>query len=189
EESLAEGGEVSRYLEVAREELRRAARIVTQLRDLHRHTEAENARPTDVNALLGRVLVLAEKELADRDIEVVWEKGSDLVPLMLVPDRIQQVILNIVLNAKDAMPAGGLLRIATSRSEEPDGVCISFTDTGAGIAEDDLEYIFDAFFSTKAEGLGLGLYVTRRIVEEHRGRVTAESKLGEGTTFTVWFPA
>jgi PAS domain S-box-containing protein len=188
EESLVEGGDVSRYLEVAREELRRAARIVTQLRDLHRHSEPDDAVPTDVNALIERVLLLVEKELAGRDVEVVWEGADDLTPVVLVSDRVQQVFLNLVLNAKEAMPGGGVLRIRTSRSREPDGVQITFSDTGTGIASEDLEHIFDAFFSTKDEGLGLGLYVTQRIVQEHEGEISVESTVGEGTTFTVWFP-
>jgi PAS domain S-box-containing protein len=189
EEGLAEGGEVGRYLEVAREELRRAARIVTQMRDLHRHSRLEDATPTDLNALIERVLVLVEKDLSGCGVEVVWEKGDDLVPLMLVSDRIQQVFLNIALNAKEAMPGGGQLRITTRRSKEPDGVQAIFGDTGSGIAAEDLDHIFEPFFSTKAEGLGLGLYVTRRIVEEHRGKITVESEVGAGTTFRIWFPA
>jgi two-component system sensor histidine kinase HydH len=188
EESVAEGGDVARYLEVAREELRRAARIVTQMRDLHRRSHLEDAAPTDVNALIERVLVLAEKDLSQRGVEVVWEKGDGLRPLMLVSDRIQQVFLNIVLNAKEAMPDGGHLWISTQQRIEPDGVEIIFADTGPGIAAEDLRQIFEPFYSTKAEGLGLGLYVTRRIVEEHGGTIQAESEPGKGTTFTLWFP-
>lgn len=189
EEGLAEGGEVSRYLGVAREELRRAARIVTQMRDLHRHSRLEDATPTDLNAMVERVLVLVEKDLGGHGIEVVWEKGDNLVPLMLVSDRIQQVFLNIALNAKEAMRDGGQLCIITHRSQEPEGAQITFADTGPGIAAEDLEEIFEPFFSTKADGLGLGLYVTRRIVEEHGGTIRVESEPGQGTTFTIWLPA
>jgi two-component system NtrC family sensor kinase len=189
EEGLAAGGEVGRYLGVAREELRRAARIVSQMRDLHRHSHLEDAAPTDVNALIERVLVLAEKDFGTHGVEVVWEKGDALAPVMLVSDRIQQVFLNVVLNAKEAMPDGGHLRITTQRSIEPDGIEIVFADTGTGIAAEDLDQVFEPFFSTKAEGLGLGLYVTRRIIEEHGGEIRAESQPGKGTTFTIWFPA
>ena len=189
EEGLAGGGEVSRYLEVAREELRRAARIVSQMRDLHRHSRLEDAAPADLNAMVERVLVLVENDLSGSGVEVVWERGDDLVPVMIVSDRIQQVFLNITLNAKEAMPAGGQLHITTRRSKEPDGMQVVFGDTGTGIAAADLERIFEPFFSTKAEGLGLGLYVTRRIVEEHGGEIRVESQPGEGTTFSVWFPA
>jgi PAS domain S-box-containing protein len=189
EESLAEGGEVARYLEVAREELRRAARIVTQMRDLHRQSRLEDATPTDLNAMVERVLLLVEKDLSGCGIDVVWEKGEDLVPLMLVSDRIQQVFLNIALNAKDAMPEGGQLQITTRRSKNPAGVEVVFADTGTGIAANDLEHLFEPFFSTKTDGLGLGLYVTHRIVQEHRGEIRVESQPGEGTTFTIWFPA
>ena len=102
---------------------------------------------------------------------------------------MQQVFLNLMLNAVDAMPDGGRLQVSTSRTDQPDGVRISFTDSGVGIAPDVLPRIFDVFYSTKPDGLGLGLSISRDIVEQHGGRIEADSFLGEGTTFTVWLPA
>jgi two-component system NtrC family sensor kinase len=105
-----------------------------------------------------------------------------------VRDRIQQVFLNLVLNAIDAMPDGGELRIQAANTEDPSGVEVAFTDTGVGIPPEALEHLFEAFHSTKEDGLGLGLYVNRNIVQEHGGWIGARSEVDEGTTFTVWLP-
>jgi len=159
------------------------------LRDLNRPSKPEERRPTDVNALLEQVLMLTKKQCQKHQIEVNWEVADDLPPLMLVPDRVRQVLLNLVLNAVDAMPEGGRLQVGTSRTGDPAGVCISFADSGRGIAPDTISRVFDPFYTTKPEGLGLGLYITHNIVGEHGGHVEVESRVGEGTKFKVWLPA
>jgi PAS domain S-box-containing protein len=189
EETLAEGGDVGRYLQVALGELRRVARIVAGLRNLIRPSKLGEREPADVNALLKQVLTLSRKNCEERGVEMVWTESPGLPSLSLVLDRMQQVFLNLVLNAVDAMPDGGRLQVSTSRTDQPDGVRISFTDSGVGIAPDVLPRIFDVFYSTKRDGLGLGLSISRDIVEGHGGRIEADSFLGEGTTFTVWLPA
>jgi PAS domain S-box-containing protein len=189
QESLAEGEDVSQYLQIALEELRRAAGIVAQLRDLHRRSEPEEREPADVNALLEQVLMLSEKQCQKRQVEVAWRPEADLPLFMLVPDRIQQVFLNLVLNAVDAMPEGGRLQVSTSQTGRPAGVHVTFSDSGMGIAPDALPHVFDPFYTTKTEGLGLGLYISQNIVEDHGGHIEVESQVGEGTTFTVWLPA
>ena len=133
--------------------------------------------------------MLTRKQCQERGVEVEWRPAGDLPALKLVPDRMQQVFLNLLLNALDAMPDGGRLRVSTGCAGEQAQVWIAFADTGRGIAPDALPHIFDPFYTTKSEGLGLGLYITRNIVEEHGGRIEVESLLGEGTTFTVWLPA
>jgi len=189
EKNLGEGADVSRYLQVAREELRRAAGIVAQLRDLHRLSEPEEKEPTDLNALLEQVLLLCKKKCEECRIQLGWSAADDLPPIPLVSDRIRQVFLNLILNALDATPEQGQLDVITSRTTEPAGVCISFADSGSGIAPGVLPHVFDPFYSTKPQGLGLGLYITHKIVEAHGGRIDVTSRLGEGTTFSVWLPA
>lgn len=188
EESLTEGGDVGLYLRIAREELRRAARIVTQLRDLHRRSSPEEQEPVDLNEVLEQVLVLVRKQMETLGVEVSWERADGLPPVMGVPDRIRQVFLNIVLNAADAMPEGGRLDVEMVRVHEPDGVRATFADTGVGIGPEEIEEIWEPFHSTKPEGLGLGMFIVRRIVMEHKGDVHIESQVGKGTTVTVWLP-
>ena len=193
DKNLAEGADVSRYLEVARQELRRAAGIVAQFRDLHRISEPEEKRATDLNALLEQVLLLCKKKCEECKIQVRWSAGADLPPIPLVPDRMRQVILNLILNGLDATPEGGRLEVSTARTPAteaaPAGVCISIADSGSGIAPEVLPHVFDPFYSTKPRGLGLGLYITRNIVEAHGGHIDVSSRPGEGATFSVWLPA
>jgi PAS domain S-box-containing protein len=188
-ETLAGGGDVSRYLQVALEELRRVARIVTQLRDLNRPPKPEKKEPTDVNGLLEGVLVLSRKQCENRQVEIIWKTAADLPLLLLARDQVQQVFLNLLLNALDAMPGGGRFQVSTTRTSQPAGVRIAFTDSGVGIPPDVLPHVFDPFYSTKPEGLGLGLPISREIVKQHGGHIEMDSQVGEGTTVTVWLPA
>jgi PAS domain S-box-containing protein len=104
QETLAEGNDATEFLEVGLEELRRVARIVAQLRDMYRPSRPEERQPTEVNGLLKQVLTLSRKRCEEQGVDVVWQAVSDLPSLLLVPDQIQQVFLNLVLNAVDAMP-------------------------------------------------------------------------------------
>jgi len=188
QEILREGGDVSQYLQVALEELQRAAGVVAQLRSLHRRPRPEERKHTDVNALLERVLTLSRKQCEDCRVEVVWTGAADLPTLLLTADQIQQVFLNLLLNALDAMPRGGRLRVSTTRTDQPAGARIVFADNGVGIGPDVLTHVFEPFHSTKPQGLGLGLFITGNILREHGGHIEVESQVGEGTTFTVWLP-
>jgi len=189
-ESLDAGDEedVRELIQIAAEELDRAAGTVADLRDLNRPARDEEREPVDVNLQLEHVLVLTGKQCQKCGVEVEWEPAEDLPTLMLVPDRIKQVFLNLVLNALDAMPDGGCLCISTDCADDWGQVVVTFADTGRGIAADVLPNLFDPFYTTKTEGLGLGLYITRSVVEEHGGRIEVDSLLGEGTTFTVRLP-
>ncbi len=188
EETLAEGRDASRYLQVAREELRRTADIVARLRDLHRPSRPEDRGPTDVNALLEQVLDLSRKQCQSHRIEVL-RAMADLPALPLAADQIKQVFLNLLLNAIEAMPQGGQLQVSTTYISQPAGVRIAFTDSGGGIAADVLPHVFEPFYSTRTEGLGLGLFISRNIVKQHGGQIEVDSQVGEGATFTVWLPA
>ena len=107
-------------------------------------------------------------------------------PFLLDANQIKQVVLNLFLNAIDAMPQGGTLKVG-GRVSNP-SVVISVADTGCGIAPEDLKHIFEAFFTKKEKGTGLGLAVTKNIIEEHGGKISVKSKVGEGTTFTLELP-
>jgi PAS domain S-box-containing protein len=189
-ESLETGEEeeVRELLQVAAEELRRAAGFVSDLRDLNRPADSGDRKPVEVNLQIEHVMMLTREQCQKRGVEVKWQPAAGLPTLMLAPDRMHQVFLNLTLNALEAMPGGGRLRIGTDCTGDPAWVRVTFADTGSGIAPDDLSHVFEPFYTTKTEGLGLGLYITRNIIEEHGGRIEVESLLGEGTTFTMWLP-
>ncbi len=189
EEMLEDEREVSRYLEIAMEELGRTADIVTQLRDLGREYGMEARKLVSLNELVEKVLLLTRKRCQNQSVQVEWVPAKTLPLVSLVPERIQQVLLNIVLNAIEAMDAGGLLRISTQLTSQPEGITISVADSGAGIEPGRLPLVFEPFHSTRPEGMGLGLFISKKIVEEHGGRIEATSKPGKGTNFTVWLPA
>jgi len=187
-EAQVQGEDGLRFMEVAMDELRRAARIVHRLRDLGRRGEGRR-EPTSITELVERALVLTRNQTTHTQVAVTWEAEEDLPLLPVMGDRVQQVFLNLILNAIDAMPAGGELRIQATRTDGPPGVRIAFTDTGVGIAPEHAGRLFEAFHSTKQSGLGLGLYVSRSIIQEHGGTISVQSKPGHGSTFTVWLPA
>jgi PAS domain S-box-containing protein len=189
EESLADGKDAGQFLQLATRELERVTSIVGQLRDLNRPPKLEERTLTDVTVLVDHVLVLTSSQCQRQGVEVEWKAADDLPSLRLVPDQIQQVFLNLTLNAVEAMPSGGRLEVSASATDEPLGVCISFADSGKGIAADAASHLFEPFYTTKPDGMGLGLYVTHNIVEEHGGHIEMESREGEGATFTVWLPA
>ncbi len=172
----------------------RASAITSGVLGLAR-PRADRREPTDLVRLVEEVLLLVNKDLTRGRVKLDFQ--SDGRPFARVnPAQIQQVLLNLVINARQAMPRGGTVRVrvandATGRLSE-----VSVTDTGEGIAPGDLRRIFEPFFTTKtgpdAHGLGgtgLGLSVCRDIVEAHHGRLRAESHLGQGTTFTLRLPA
>ena len=99
------------------------------------------------------------------------------------------MLLNLLLNAIEAMPQGGRLQVSTTYTSQPAGVRIAFTDSGGGIAPDVLPHVFEPFYSTRPEGLGLGLFISRNIVNQHGGQIEVDSRVGEGATFTVWLPS
>ena len=180
--------DVEKYVTLARDEVKRAARIVSRLRDVSHPSDAEEGEPTDVNALVDEVLEVSRKNLENQWIRVVRDLAGDLPRLVVAPDRIKQVLLNLVLNASDAMPEGGELTVRSRYVEGTREVRLEIEDQGPGIPEEMMDRLFDPFFSTKEEGTGLGLFVSRNIVQEQGGRIEVESDLGDGSTFIVVLP-
>lgn len=139
-----------------------------------------------INELLDKTLSFLKPELKGSKVKVVKEFDQDLPVFLIDPDRIHQVIVNLVKNSIHAMPKGGTLRIET---EGKDKLCvIRFQDTGVGIPGEVIPRIFDAYYTTKEEGSGLGLMIVHQIVKEHGGRVEVRSNLNQGTTFTILLP-
>jgi signal transduction histidine kinase len=169
------------------EEARRARNIVRDLLDFARQS-GSTAEPCDVNDLLAGTLALLRRQLVSDNVELVEDYASDLPLLTLSANGIKQTFLNLISNAVHAMPYGGTLTVSTEQVRGE--VAVRIADTGTGIPDENLPHIFDPFFTTKpvGQGTGLGLSVSLGIVQEHGGRITVLSRLGEGTLFTVWLP-
>jgi signal transduction histidine kinase len=165
----------------------RAAKIVNGLLNLARPAQVDTG-PVDMNAVINDVLSLLEHQLRTGRIQVRKELASTTPVVLGIEYKLQQVFLNLFLNARDAMPKGGWLSIATSAT--PDGATIEVADTGSGIPADQLSRIYDPFFTTKdiGKGTGLGLSITYGIVQEHGGTITCESAMGQGTRFVLTLP-
>jgi PAS domain S-box-containing protein len=169
----------------------RASEIVNNLLNFSR-TSGSEIGDVDVNKVIADTLALLEHQFKVAKVEVQNALTPKLPAIQGNAGRLQQVFLNLFLNAKDAMPGGGTLRVATLNGESV-SVCVS--DTGTGIAPEHIQRIYDPFFTTKtspregqARGTGLGLSVTYGIIQEHAGKIRVESHPGAGTTFTLDFP-
>ncbi len=143
-------------------------------------------RPTDLNGVVEEVLDFVTPAAIRARIEVRRHLQPDLPAIPLDRDRVKQALLNLVLNAQEAMSARGELLVQTSRAGQ--AIRVDVTDTGPGIPPDVLPHVFEAYYSTKKRGTGLGLPLAKRIVEEHGGAVEVLSDAGKGTRFTLWFP-
>jgi two-component system NtrC family sensor kinase len=169
----------------------RASEIVNGLLNFSR-TGGSEFRSTDVNAVVRETLALLEHQFKTGNIELVTEFEAGLPEILGNSGKLQQVFLNLLLNAKDAMPSGGRLQVATNAG---DFVTVTITDSGSGIAPEHVQRIYDPFFTTKSapkegerRGTGLGLAVTYGIMQEHTGKIHVESQPGAGTTFALEFP-
>ncbi len=187
-----EGDPFRENLRVIESETIRARDIVRNLLDFSRK-EGLKPRKVAIADVLDDTLPLLRKQADLINVEIVQDYARDVPMVYVDVNQMKQIFINILNNALFAMPDGGRL-VITIRSEKPDSrrpwVEVSFRDTGAGISEENMDRIFDPFFTSKeaGEGTGLGLSISRRIVEEHGGMLEAESRLGEGSTFTVKLP-
>lgn len=179
--------EQKEYLQIADEEIERLMGLVSSILEFARPPRRE-IQPTNLNDVVERVLALAGKYLQHRRIALKRDLATDLPPIMGASDELEQVFINLVLNAVDAMPEGGTLRVSSWVAEDR-RLAVAFSDIGQGIPPEHLDHIFEPFFSTRQDGTGLGLTVSQNVVEHHGGEITVQSVLGEGTTFTVWLPA
>lgn len=183
DESLSPGGQ--RRLNVVQQEFKRIVNIVERLLDLQRPKEGEK-QPVDVLAALEYVILLAEKQLHRSGVTLVQRLLPALPPVIAVESQLKQVFLNLVLNAAEAMTAGGILSIVACC--EHGHVCVEFADTGPGLPPEIQERLFEPFFTIKVDGSGLGLAVSHEIVAHHGGTLAVQSGPGTGAIFTVRLP-
>jgi two-component system nitrogen regulation sensor histidine kinase GlnL len=196
---LPPGSSLVEYTDVLTKEVDRVNRIIEMLLDLARPVQLRLV-PLNIHQLLERVALLSEALARERGVTIVRRYDPSLPPILGDEDRMVQVVHNLVRNAIEAMRAGGQLTLMTRVSLHPlfgkmdlgaghnAMVEVAVVDQGAGIPDDVRARIFDPFFTTKDHGLGLGLALCHRIVEEHHGTIQVESRPGRGTTVTCFLP-
>ena len=177
----------TKVLEKIERQTFRAAKIVNGLLNLARPAQVDSG-PIELHGVVNDVLSLLEHQLRNGRIQVRKELMDSPPIVQGIEYKLQQVFLNLLLNARDAMPRGGWLTIATSLQD--DAVSVEVSDTGSGIPPDHLSRIYDPFFTTKdiGKGTGLGLSITYGIIQEHGGTITCDSVVGQGTRFTLTLP-
>ncbi len=173
--------------EIMIHEVDRLNRVITQLLEFARPPVIQKKRAS-LQSLIQRSLKMIERQASAKEIQVLSHLPSEIKETHLDPDGINQVLLNLYLNAIEAMEQGGTLSVSLSRELGSPWVKIMVSDTGSGISKEDLEHVFDPYFTTKQTGTGLGLAIVHKIIEAHKGEVRAESEIGRGTTVTVLLP-
>jgi signal transduction histidine kinase len=174
----------------------RITKIIQQLLGFVRKKSLEQ-RPLKIKTVIESILDLLDHEICEQKVTVVKEWGNDIAPIMGNPDQLQQVFLNLILNAIQSMPQGGTLRLSLALKSicregfegdrRPYGeICVE--DTGTGMNGEVLQNIFNPFFTTKEKGTGLGLMVTQGIIRDHEGWIEVESEVGKGSAFKVYLP-
>lgn len=179
----------NKYLELMESEVSHCSDIVSNLLAFSRKSKLEFG-DVNINDLLQKCIILSDHKLTLQSIQIKTELYPEIPKITGDFNQLQQCILNLIFNAADAMPDGGLLTIKSSFHPESRLARITVADTGVGIAKEDLSKIFDPFFSTKeeGEGLGLGLSVAYGIIARHKGIIEAQSKPGKGTVLTIKLP-
>lgn len=186
-EGLSQGRR-EEYLQMAQSEVERLIEIVQRMLDFYRPSRG-SVDAANVNRVVENVLALARKRFQHGDIEVHTDLAPDLPDIPIVADQISQVLLNLVINAVEALPAGGEVWLKTEMSDGGDHVLLSVRDNGPGLSSEQMDRLFEPFYTTKSEGTGLGLAISYGIVERHGGKIEVASRPGRGTRFVVRLPA
>jgi signal transduction histidine kinase len=182
-------------LDIIVQQTERITKIIQQLLGFVRKKKPEQ-KTLRISTLLETTLAFLDHQIQKQEV-VVREISDDLLPVMGDPDQLQQVFLNLILNAIQSMPEGGILRLSVSskwiskeglKSGEREYVVVSVIDTGIGMEKEVVQNIFNPFFTTKDTGTGLGLMVSQGIVQDHEGWIDVESELGKGSIFRVYLP-
>jgi signal transduction histidine kinase len=173
-------------LSLIADETARCTQIVKGLLEFSRQNPPQKTH-TNVNELIERTVQLLENQASFQNIRIIKDLDTGLPPIKLDRNKIQQVFWNLLLNASEAMPAGGQITISSSLSADKKAIVLRFVDTGVGIPKENINKLFDPFFTTKSSGTGLGLAVSYGIIQQHDGRIDVKSEVGRGTVFTLSF--
>jgi PAS domain S-box-containing protein len=182
--SLGEA-ERQQYLQIMRDEIERLMKINSGILDFSRDS-AVHFQQTSIQPIIKRAIFLSGTNIKQANIRLEQNLPASLPQILASPDELTQVFLNIIINATEHMPGGGILYI--SACERDRKIEISFEDTGSGIPPDEIDLIFDPFYSTKKGGSGLGLAISQRIIQRHYGDISVRSLKDSGAVFTVTLP-
>jgi len=186
-QQVAEEDPLHENLEMVKLGFERISEIVRRLRAFHRPV-GEGMESTDINGVVERALALVGHQLSLGNVAVKTELAERELPVLGSAGQLEQVLVNLALNAQEAMPGGGVLMVRTTLREGM--VQLQVSDTGHGISEEEMSRLFKPFYGGKGgQGLGLGLWISLNIIEGHGGSIEVESQVGEGSTFTIGLPA
>lgn len=169
------------------QEVDRLNKVVGQLLDFSRPVTITK-KEVDARSFIENSVKIVEGQAKEKGISITTSISNNINTLRIDPDRISQVLLNLYLNAIEAMEKGGVLSVSLSRSTTPGEVQFQISDTGIGIPAENIDHIFDPYFTTKASGTGLGLAIVHNIIEAHNGEINVQSLWGKGTTILVLLP-
>jgi signal transduction histidine kinase len=175
-------------LDIVLSEAERMSILIERLRTTYRPITAEDFLPTNINDIIEDIYALISTHLRHNKIAFEFHPDPDLPLIPALADQMRQVIINLLMNAVEAMPNGGKLTVSTESLQESNEILLTVSDIGTGIPLEILPNIFDAFVTNKKRGTGLGLTITYDIVLKHHGRITAENKPDKGSVFKVWLP-
>ena len=178
-----------KYLRTSEQELNRCIRIV---RNFLSFSKRPNLNPilSNINTVILELIALIEPQATVQNIMISKELKSDLPQVKVDTQQLHQALMNIILNSLEAMPQGGKLKVRSRYDQRDEAIKIEITDTGYGIPEENLPYLFEPFFSSKPEGkgIGLGLSIVYEVIDEHNGSIEVESEVDKGTTFIIKLP-
>lgn len=176
---------LDKYVAVSKGEITRLDYIVTQFLQAIRPTPPQ-CQTASLNDVVRDTLDLLRPEIENRGISIKERLQPDLPQNPMDPAQVKQALVNLMKNAIQAMTKGGVLSVQTDSGA--DGVVVTVADTGGGIPQEQINRIFEPFYTTKKKGSGLGLMIVQRIVRDHGGRIDLESRVGKGTAFRIWLP-
>ena len=186
-QSRMSGDQARPLLQAVLHDIGQVESVIRDLLELARPGEL-NLVPTDLNVIVGEVLQQMAPQLVHRKIAVTRNFVERPPAIQLDADRFKQAVLNVIVNAADAMPQGGVLQVATRTTDTEPALVLEIADDGVGVPAEILDRVFDPFVSSKREGVGLGLVNTKAVVEAHGGRITLAARQPKGTSVTIWLP-
>lgn len=187
-ESIQQDSPLTEYLHIASVELDRIKKIVSDLRDASRKPQVKEKKPADLDHVIQRVINLTRKKASEKNIKLVYQPPSKPPLVLMDSEQILQVILNLVINSIEAITENGQVTLSLKPAKNKRMIRVIVADDGPGIEPDVINNLFQPFFTTKQEGLGLGLHLSKAIIDAHNGSLSAENQATGGAAFSIMLP-